>query len=203
MYLPLRSYHSQRIQCPCRIGVVQVRINQKATTGTEYGALTKLALFSSTGKLLGLFGNPASTDKESIVKASETGQSLTGFCTKLVAGAGMPARMADVTETAYADWTPPLQSAPKRIARVTGYYATKDASKKASMAVGDTSLIVGVMFTYSDNTTELMGFAAPNSESRRVPAGQLLVRVESNQVRTCHDGCVVHGVNSDMSRVPD
>jgi hypothetical protein len=150
-----------------------VRISQKATTDTEYGALTKLALYSSTGKLLGLFGNPASTDKESIVKATKPNQSLTGFCTKVVAGAGLPARLADVTLASYADWDPPIQAAQKRITKVTGYYKPGDPDKP----------IVGILYTYSDGTTELVGLATSDSDTKDVPPGQILVKVESNQVR--------------------
>ncbi|WIA14670.1 hypothetical protein OEZ85_003172 [Tetradesmus obliquus] len=149
----------------------EVRISQKATTATAYGALTKLALYSSTGKLLGLFGNTATTDKETVIKAAKAGQSLTGFCTKVVAAPGLPARLAEVTEASYADWSPPLISAQRRISRITAFYKPGDPD----MA------IVGILYTYSDGTTELVGFKTAESETKDVPAGQKVVKVDSNQ----------------------
>jgi hypothetical protein len=149
-----------------------VRISQKTTTDSQYGAMTKLSLYSSTGKLLGLFGNTASTDTESIIKATKPGQSLTGFCTQVVAGAGLPARVADITDATYEDWSPPIQGAQKRITQVTAYYKPGDPDKT----------IVGYLYTYSDGTTELVGLATSESETKDVPPGQRLVKVDSNQV---------------------
>jgi hypothetical protein len=152
---------------------VQVRISQKVTTDTAYGALTKLELYSSTGKLLGLFGNTATTDTETVIKATRPGQSLTGFCTKVVADTSLPNRLADATEASFADWDPPLQAAQKRITKVTAYYIPGDPDKT----------IVGYLYTYSDGTTEMVGLATSESETKNVPAGQVLVKVDSNQVR--------------------
>jgi len=135
--------------------------------------MTKLSLYSSTGKLLGLFGNTDTTDRESVIKATKSGQSLTGFCTKVVAGAGLAPRVADLTDATYADWTPPIQAAQKRITKVTGYYIPGDPDKT----------IVGYLYTYTDGTTELVGFSTSESETKNVPTGQILTKVESNQVR--------------------
>ncbi|WIA37925.1 hypothetical protein OEZ86_001302 [Tetradesmus obliquus] len=148
-----------------------VRLSQQATSGSQIGAVTKLSLYSSTGKLLRLFGNTASTDSESTIRASKPGQSLTGLCTQVVAGPGLAARMADVTDASYADWSPPLQAALKRISRVTAYYEAGSAA----------TVIVDYRYTYSDGTSELAGFAAPDSETKTVPAGQMLVQTDSFQ----------------------
>lgn len=149
-----------------------MRISQVATTGLTYGAVSRLSLYSSTGKILGLFGNPASAEKESVLKASKPGQSLTGFCTKVVAGANLPSRVAEVTEASFTDWSPPIQAAQLRITKVTAYYKPGDPDKT----------IVGILYTYSDGSTELVGYATSEKETKNVPAGQKLVKVDSNQV---------------------
>lgn len=167
----LRVGNTSRVIIPDGDLLSEVRLSQRATSGSQIGAVTKLSLYSSTGKLLGLFGNTASTDSESTIKASKPGQSLTGLCTQVVAGPGLAARMADVTDASYADWSPPLQAALKRISRVTAYYEAGSAA----------AVIVGYRYTYSDGTSELAGFAAPDSETKAVPAGQMLVQTDSFQ----------------------
>jgi hypothetical protein len=163
---------------------LQVRISQVTTTGSTYGAVSRLSLYSSTGKILGLFGNPATAEKESVIKASKPGQSLTGFCTKVVAGANLPARVAEVTEASITDWSPPIQAAQLRITKVTAYYKPGDPDKT----------IVGILYTYSDGSTELVGYATSEKETKNVPAGQKLVKVESNQVSAINALLPVLGV---------
>uniref|UniRef100_A0A383VEM4 Big-1 domain-containing protein n=1 Tax=Tetradesmus obliquus TaxID=3088 RepID=A0A383VEM4_TETOB len=167
----LRDGITSRVIIPDGDLLSEVRISQKTTTTAQYGAMTKLSLYSSTGKLLGLFGNTDTTDRESVIKATKSGQSLTGFCTKVVAGAGLAPRVADLTDATYADWTPPIQAAQKRITKVTGYYVPGDPDKT----------IVGYLYTYTDGTTELVGFSTSESETKNVPTGQILTKVESNQ----------------------